>query len=87
MLLPPIPRSRSTAWVLVVVCGVLAPVRGVISGLDSCTASQQREILPQVLSCGLVETVVHLDLPNDTFIHVVPNHVTAQRCGGSCLSR
>lgn len=75
-------------WRLLLLSVVAAGVgEAVISGLDTCTVSQQRQILPQVLSCGLVETVVHLDLPNDTFIHVVPNHVTVQRCGGSCLSR
>lgn len=34
--------------------------------------------------CRVRETLVKLDLPNSSYYHIVPDHVTVQRCGGSC---
>ncbi len=64
------------------------PAGASISGLDVCTEDQQRQILPSLLGCEVRETVVELDLPNETsYLHVVPNYVSVNRCGGSCHSR
>ena len=70
-----------------VLLALLPLASATISDLEMCSATQQRDILPRILSCTPREEVVHLSLPNETFIHIVPNHVTVQRCGGSCLSR
>ena len=58
-----------------------------IRGLDECSNTQVMSILPSAQPCMPRPTVVELDLPNDTYVHIVPNHVEVNRCGGSCQSR
>lgn len=57
------------------------------SNLSVCTEETQRSILPTVLGCQVRDEVVQLDLPNETYVHMVPNHVVVKRCGGTCHSR
>ena len=61
--------------------------QSVFENLERCTGQQQSRILPTLLECQPRDEVVHLDLPNETFVHVVPNHVTVKRCGGSSHNR
>ncbi|TRY69023.1 hypothetical protein TCAL_03811 [Tigriopus californicus] len=49
-----------------------------------CTTEQQRRILPTMLGCAIRDEIIELDLPNATYLHVYPRHVTVRRCGGSC---
>ena len=38
----------------------------------------------QTLGCEPRDMLIKLDLPNNSYFHVSPEHVTVQRCGGSC---
>lgn len=40
-----------------------------------------------MLVCTIRDEIVELDLPNATYLHVYPRHVTVRRCGGSCHGR
>ncbi len=57
------------------------------SELEVCTAQEQARILPQLMGCEPRPTVVPLELPNATYVHITPGHVVVDRCGGSCNSR
>ena len=54
---------------------------------EQCAARQQRNILSSVVNCQPREKTVPLNLPSENYVHVVPNHVTVNRCGGSCNGR
>lgn len=63
---------------------------GTVTSSDSfgqCSNDQQRRILPTLLDCQPRDEVISLDLPNDTFVHILPSHVTVKRCGGSSSNR
>jgi hypothetical protein len=72
---------------ILLLCFMAGSSTAEVRELEQCTSTQQRTIYPTVLSCSPRETVVGLNLPNDTFVHVVPGHVTVKRCGASCLNR
>lgn len=75
---------KCLAAVVIVAVGDLATS---VRQLEACTNGQQRSILSMALHCEPRETVVQLDLPNDTYVHVAPSHVTVLRCGASCHNR
>lgn len=52
-----------------------------------CTAEQQVRILPELIGCEPHPTLVELELPNASYVHVMPRHVVVDKCGGSCISR
>ena len=75
-------------FLITVMCIVsIRPGESVVQEPGACRSDQQRGILSSVLGCAPRDEIVHMDLPNETFVHVVPNHVTVKRCGGSCNSR
>ena len=73
-------------FAVVAVIGV-GDLAATVHQLEECTNPQQRSILSRVLNCEPRETVVQLELPNDTYVHVAPSQVAVQRCGGSCHNR
>ncbi len=57
------------------------------SEAGECTAEQQARILPEVVGCEPHPALVELELPNASYVHVMPRHVVVDRCGGSCINR
>ncbi len=49
-----------------------------------CSDNQIGGRVEATLECLPRETLMKLDLPNNTYMHMVPDHVMVQRCGGSC---
>ena len=74
-------------YLVLVIAAALGDSATSIQQLEECTNGQQRSILSRALHCEPRGTVVQLDLPNDTYVHVAPSHVTVQRCGASCHNR
>ena len=79
--------NKGIKYLAVVVVVAVADFASSVRQLEECTNGQQRSILSMALHCEPRETVVQLDLPNDTYVHVAPSHVTVQRCGASCHNR
>lgn len=72
---------------MIVATAAIGDFASSIRQLEDCTNDQQRSILSRALHCEPRETVVQLELPNDTYVHVAPSHATINRCGASCHNR
>ncbi len=79
--------SALLALCLPPLASAMATVLATDSDVDVCSPEQQRQILPTMLVCEPKPTIVRLNLPNDTYMHMAPLHVSVNRCGGSCHSR
>ena len=49
-----------------------------------CNPDQTSIGIGETLECIPREVLVKLDLPNNTYMNIAPDHVKVLRCGGSC---